>query len=201
MRVAPSPLKAQLRKQLRTLRRAVPPLERRQHSRSAALQVLSLPGFAHGKRVALYLPFDGEIDTRFLLSTARRRGVHVYLPVIADARRGRMRFVPYRGALRSGHFGIHVPTRWTRGLGARWFDLIVVPLVGIDSRGYRLGMGAGFYDRALAYRRIRTSSFGPRLVGLAFDAQRVEDCFAQSWDIRLDCVATESGLTRFTTEA
>jgi 5-formyltetrahydrofolate cyclo-ligase len=201
MRVAPSPLKVQLRRQLRAARRALPLAEHRLRSRSAALNVLSLPGFAYGKRVALYLPFDGETDTRFLIDAARRRGVRLYLPVIINQRHGSMRFVPFAGALRSGHFGIRVPKSSSHPLGARWFDLIVLPMVGIDAAGHRLGMGAGFYDRALAYRRTRKLTWGPRLVGLAFDVQRTEDCFAQPWDIRLDYLAAESGLQRFNSEA
>jgi len=76
-------------------------------------------------------------------------------------------------------------------------DLIVVPLVGVDGRGLRLGMGGGFYDRALAFRRVRKSWKGPRLVGLAFDCQRVDTVFADGWDVRLDSLATESGLVHF----
>jgi 5-formyltetrahydrofolate cyclo-ligase len=80
---------------------------------------------------------------------------------------------------------------------ARWFDLIVVPLVGIDAGGRRLGMGGGFYDRALAFRRGRRTWTGPCLVGLAFDCQRVDAPFADAWDVRVDALSTESGFTDF----
>jgi 5-formyltetrahydrofolate cyclo-ligase len=58
-------------------------------------------------------------------------------------------------------------------------------------------MGAGFYDRVLAFRRLRHHPWGPQLVGLAFDAQRTRAQFAEPWDIRLDALATESGLHHF----
>jgi 5-formyltetrahydrofolate cyclo-ligase len=60
-----------------------------------------------------------------------------------------------------------------------------------------LGMGGGFYDRALEFRRGRLHWRGPRLVGLAFDCQRTDVAFADPWDVRLDSLATESGLVHF----
>ena len=74
---------------------------------------------------------------------------------------------------------------------------MVIPLVGVDAEGRRLGMGGGFYDRALDFRRRRRHWAGPHLVGLAFDNQRTTSSFAESWDVCLDSLATESGLQHF----
>ena len=196
LRVAPS-LKAALRKKLRSARRSFSPSDHQRRSAHAVRVLTRLPGFKSGNRVAVYLPFDGEVDTAALLSAARRRGIVLYTPVIIDKRRGHMRFHRLDGELVRGHFGISVPRRLGPALSARWLHLIVVPLVGIDARGYRLGMGRGFYDRALVYRRS-FAHLGPRLVGLAFECQRTDDCHAEAWDIRLDMLATENGLQRFT---
>ena len=89
-------------------------------------------------------------------------------------------------------FGISVPHRSGRAIAPRWFDLIVVPLVGVDAEGRRLGMGGGFYDRALDFRRHRRHWMGPRLVGLGFECQRADTVCADPWDVRLDSLATES---------
>ena len=158
---------------------------------------MGLPRFAAGKRIALYLPFDRETDTAELFRAARRRGVRVFVPVISDRRHGRMRFYPLEGPTRRGAFGIAVPLRTARPLAPQWLDLIVIPLVGVDAGGGRLGMGLGFYDRALKFRRRRRLWRGPHLVGLAFECQRTEAHFAESWDVTLDCLATESGLHHF----
>jgi 5-formyltetrahydrofolate cyclo-ligase len=166
-------------------------------SHLAARAVMHLPAFAAGKRVALYLPFDRETDTAELIAAARRRGIHLYLPVIVDRRRARMRFYPFDGATRRGTFGIAIPARAGAPMPARFLHLIVVPLVGVDARGRRLGFGGGFYDRALAFRRQRKLWGGPHLVGLAFDCQRTAARFAQPWDLQLDFLATESGLHFF----
>jgi 5-formyltetrahydrofolate cyclo-ligase len=76
-------------------------------------------------------------------------------------------------------------------------DLIVIPLVGVDGVGRRLGMGGGYNDRALAFRRRRRYWKGPHLVGLALDCQRTNVEFADAWDLRLDSLATESGMEHF----
>ncbi len=189
--------KAGLRKILRARRRALPAALHLRLSVRAARAIARLPRFAAGARVAVYLPFDGEADTASLAAAARRRGVRLFVPVVADVRHRRIRFHPLAGTLRRGAYGISVPRRQSRPVDPRWLDLIVVPLVGVDERGRRLGMGAGYYDRAMAYRRARRCWRGPRLIGLAFDCQRVESISAQPWDLGLDLLATETGLRHF----
>jgi 5-formyltetrahydrofolate cyclo-ligase len=194
-------MKVKLRKELRAKRRGLSLAQYALRSRRAASAITRLPAFKAGARVAAYLPFDREADTAALLHAARRRRVRIFVPVVVDLRHRRLRFQPLSGKTRRGAFGISIPhdvphrnLRWT---APRWFDLIVVPLVGVDGRGLRLGMGGGFYDRALAFRRVRKSWRGPRLVGLAFDFQSVDTVFADTWDVRLDSLATESGLAHF----
>jgi 5-formyltetrahydrofolate cyclo-ligase len=190
-------MKLLLRKQLRGARRALDAGTHAAHSTRAAKAVMRLPGFAAGKRIAVYLPFDRETDTAALLVAARRRGIRVFVPVIIDRRHSLMRFYPLNGSTRPGTFGISVPRCRVRPVAAQWLNLIVIPLVGVDDEGHRLGMGGGFYDRALAFRHRRRLWLGPHLVGLAFDCQRTGQSFAQAWDVGLNSLATESGVQRF----
>jgi 5-formyltetrahydrofolate cyclo-ligase len=192
-------MKAKLRKALRRNRRSLNPAEHARHSRIAAAFVARLASFKSGARVAIYLPFDGETNPGALVAAAQRRGIRLYVPVVVDLAHRRLRFYPLAGKMRRGTFGISVPASIAhhRALAPRWFDLIVVPLVGVDGVGRRLGMGGGFYDRALGFRRHRRHWHGPRLVGFAFDCQRTESVFAESFDVRLDALATESGLQHF----
>jgi 5-formyltetrahydrofolate cyclo-ligase len=186
--------KAALRRKLRAERRALSAPDHDRRSRLAAKPIERLPQFSAGRRIALYLPFDREVDTARLIAAARRRGVRVYVPVVVDRRHRRIALYPLSRKTRRGTFGIRIPDRASSMLGARWFNLIVVPMVGVDRAGRRLGMGGGFYDRLFAFRRHRHSWRAPRLVGLAFDCQRVATVEPDSWDLRLDAVATESGL-------
>jgi len=190
-------MKAKLRKQLRTERRSLSAADHSLRSNLAASAITRLAAFKAGARVAIYLPFDRETNTAALMVAARRRGLRMYVPVVTDLRHRRMRFFPLSGKTRRGVFGISVPHRTGRPTAPRWFDLIVVPLVGVDPKGRRLGMGGGFYDRALAFRRSRQHWKGPRLVGLGFDCQQADVVHADPWDVRLDSLATESGLRHF----
>jgi 5-formyltetrahydrofolate cyclo-ligase len=190
-------VKESLRKELRAQRRSLSDSDYRRHSLAAARSVMRLPMFSAGKRVALYLPFDREVDTAPLLRAARQRGVQIFVPVISDRRHRRLRFFPLTAGTMPGTFGILVPRRRQAPISAQWLDLIVVPLVGVDGTGGRLGMGGGYYDRALAFRRRRALWKGPHLVGLAFDCQRTGLKFAAPWDIQLDSLATESGTEHF----
>lgn len=192
-------MKGKLRKELRARRRGLSAADHALRSNLAASSITRLPAFKPGARVAAYLPFDREINTAALLVAARRRRVRIYVPVIESRRYARLRFCPLSGHTRRGVFGISVPHGAARrhAVAPRWLDLIVVPLVGIDDQGRRLGMGGGFYDRALAFRRQRQHWRGPRLVGLAFECQRTDAVYAQAHDIRLDALATECGIRHF----
>src|SRR5450755_72389 len=98
MRVAPSPHpaddKSLLRKALRAKRRGLPTALHASRSALATRYITRLPEFASGRRVALTLSFDREIDTAALIAAARRRGVRLYSPVIVDKRHSRLRFYP-----------------------------------------------------------------------------------------------------------
>jgi 5-formyltetrahydrofolate cyclo-ligase len=190
-------MKATLRKQLRAQRLALSEPEHWHRSLAAARAIARLRFFRAGKCVALYLPFDGEPDTAALAAAARRRGVRVFVPVISDRRHCRLRFYPLTAATVPGEFGISIPRLRLTPISPQWLDLIVIPLVGVDAQGRRLGMGGGYYDRALAFRRRRRCWKGPHLVGLAFDCQRTRVKFADAWDLRLDSLATESGMEHF----
>jgi len=190
-------MKTQLRKALRAKRRALPPALHAEHSGRAAAAITRLRRFKSGARVAIYLSFDGETDTASLLAAARRRRVRIFVPVVTDLRHRRIRFYPLSKQTRRGAYGIAIPHHTSKPIAARWLSLIVVPLVGIDATGRRLGMGGGFYDRAFEFRRRRNDWRGPLLVGLAFDCQRVESVEADSWDLGLDGLATESGMNFF----
>jgi 5-formyltetrahydrofolate cyclo-ligase len=120
-----------------------------------------------------------------------------YAPVLPS--RGRMlRFARIRREtpMTRNRFGIAEPLD-ARPLRARQLDLLLMPLVGFDHRGFRLGMGGGFYDATLAFMRHRRNWRKPRLVGIAYECQRVESLPHDPWDMPLDAVLTERQLYRF----
>jgi 5-formyltetrahydrofolate cyclo-ligase len=104
-------MKATLRKQLRILRRSLKPADHAARSRRAAAAIKRMASFSAGARVAIYLPFDGEVHTDALILAARRRRVRLYVPVVSDLRHRRLKFLPLSGPTRPGVFGIAVPRR------------------------------------------------------------------------------------------
>ncbi len=183
-----------LRASLRQARRSIPPIERARSARRVALiaerERLVRPQW----RIGLYIALPEELDTAALLALARRRGSQVYLPRIGAQSPARsMQFVRLGTRVLRNRFGIPEP------LGpalpsARALDILFVPLVGFDRRGNRLGMGGGYYDRALAFTRARAMSARPLLVGLGYAMQQLERIERAAHDVPLDMVITERGI-------
>lgn len=135
-----------------------------------------------------------EVDTRSLMRHLASAGHTLYVPYIQSFRRREMRFVKADGPMRANRFGIAEPTTTAARMPSSQLDVVFVPLVGFDHRGARLGMGAGFYDRAFAFRLRRLHWRKPVLVGLAFACLEVERIPEHSHDVRLDAVVTEHGV-------
>jgi 5-formyltetrahydrofolate cyclo-ligase len=184
------------RRRLRRLRAAVAGEERLAAGRAICRTLERLPVFRRGARVALYLPMRGEVDLRPSLLSAWRRGITVFVPRIVNRRRGRMSFVPWSpgAAERRNSYGIAEPAGALAQEPALHLDAVVLPVVGFDRQGNRLGMGAGYYDRALRRRRDPARRWRrPLLVGVAFACQELPAIPASPWDVPLDLIVTEQG--------
>ncbi|EMD98535.1 MULTISPECIES: 5-formyltetrahydrofolate cyclo-ligase [Stutzerimonas stutzeri subgroup] len=185
-----------LRRRLRHARRQLTPAQQRLAARRLYRQLAQHPWFRRARHIALYLPNDGEIDPRLLLHAAQRRGKATYLPVLNPWPRTRMVFqrIEPSERLRRNRFGIPEPMIRTARQRRVWaLDLLLMPLVGFDGNGGRLGMGGGFYDRSLAYRAMRKKSHKPTLLGLAHECQRVDRLPLESWDVALQATVTDQG--------
>lgn len=184
----PVALRNTLRRDMRIRRRGLSPVRRQLATRAILRHLRALPAYRRAVHVALYWPADGEPDLRELACHARLSGKQVYLPVVAHG--GAMRFAPWSEAtaLHRNRYGIPEPVGGRRRVKATRLDIVIAPLVAFDVRGHRLGMGGGYYDRALAGRRHR-----PLLIGAAFAIQQASRIPAQPWDVPLDIVLTERG--------
>lgn len=185
-----------LRRLLRARRRALTPAEQRQAARDLYRQLAQHPLFRRARHIALYLPNDGEIDPQLLRREAWRRGKHIYLPLLAHWPRTHMVFQRIDAAetLRRNRFRIPEPRPCPARQRRPWaLDLLLLPLVGFDDTGGRLGMGGGFYDRALAYRLRHRNWQKPVLLGLAHACQQVDRLPLESWDVPLHATVTDRG--------
>lgn len=185
-----------LRRLLRARRRALSPAEQRHAARGLYRQLAQHPLFRRAKTLALYLPNDGEIDPIALQRAAFKQGKRVYLPRLAQWPRTHMVFQEWRRGerLRVNRFGIPEP-RWClqRQRRAWSLDLVLLPLVGFDAQGGRLGMGGGFYDRAFSYKTRSGGWKKPTLLGLAHACQRVDALPLACWDVPLYATVTDQG--------
>jgi len=165
-------------------------------SKDAASQVAAhfLAAFSKGDGTIFsgYAAFGDELDPAPLIAALRARGAIIALPVVE--RKGAplvFRIWDESTRMAPGPFGIAEPTADSPAVRP---DILLVPLLLADLRGYRLGYGGGFYDRTIAALR---AAGGVCTIGLAYEAQVVSHLDAESWDEKLDHLVTESGVRHF----
>ena len=151
--------------------------------------IIALPEFISAPRVFTYFSSGREADTKAIIAAAVSLGKTVALPVTLG--RGKMYFSPYNGNeddLTDSFFGIPQPAAGSAELSPRVGDMIVVPALCFDRRGFRLGHGGGYYDRFLAGNPAFT-------VGLCRELLIYSDVLpAEPHDIRVDCLVTEKSV-------
>ncbi|BBB23098.1 5-formyltetrahydrofolate cyclo-ligase [Abyssogena phaseoliformis symbiont OG214] len=175
-----------LRLTLRQKRRAINHNNRERFAKRLLSQTQKLVTFKRGQKIAIYLPNDGEIDTKYITNFLKKQGFSIYLPKLDNEI---LKFAKLGNEFKKNKFGIDEPVV-TEALNAKQLDVIFMPLVGFDAQRNRIGMGGGFYDRTLAFKKHQTNYNNPKLYGLAFDCQQITKIDSRSWDITLDIVIT-----------
>jgi 5-formyltetrahydrofolate cyclo-ligase len=167
-------------------RRALPRSEKTRRA-SAVLAALraDAASFA-GKRVGFYWPMKGEIDLLPFVRAVLPELSAAALPVIIEKQRP-LEFWQWTTRTELCNRGVwNIPYPAERILVEP--EVLLVPLVGFDRAGYRLGYGGGYYDRTLAPPEKR-----PRLIGVGFELGRLPTIHPQPHDIPLDVIITEVG--------
>ena len=188
--------RAQLRTQLRQKRRSLTPNQQAQAAQNLYRQLAQHPLFLRAQHIALYLAGDGEIDPQWIMREAWRRGKSVYLPVLPCWPKTAMAFQRVRPVQtwEKNRFGILQPRWYVADQRPVWaLDAVLLPLVGFDQKGGRLGMGGGFYDRIFAKLVQTDHLLTPQRIGLAHECQRVESLPVAAWDVPLHAVVTDQG--------
>lgn len=182
------------RKQLRTQRLSISDKERSECAQQLYKRVSQHPFFLNSKRIAAYLPANGEADTKALIERAWQMNKQVYVPVLMPFLHNRLWFIRYRPDTRlvKNRFGIAEPESIHHQRIAPYaLDLVLTPLLGFDRNGNRLGMGGGFYDRSFAFLLHRQHWIKPRLLGIGYDFQCIPNLPHQPWDVPLTAIATD----------
>jgi len=186
--------KQQLRRQLRQQRQGLDPRQLRNASDRIIQRLNTLPLIRRAQRIGFYMASNGEVDLDPLLQQSLQQGKQCFLPVLHPFHDARLWFVQWQQhqALQINRFGIAEPVAHHARISKPFaLDVVLVPLLGFDEQGNRLGMGKGYYDRCFAYLRRRRQWHRPRLIGVAHDFQKVEGLVAEPWDVPLDLIVTE----------
>ena len=159
-------------------------------ARAAAAQVIATRPFPvavpAGAIVAGFVPIKSEINPLALMRKLAEAGATLALPVVAG--RGKpliMRAWRFGERLNAGGWGIKEPAADAAELRP---DILIVPLLAFDRRGYRIGYGAGYYDMTIAALRAEKTIVA---AGIAFAAQEIPEVPVTPRDARLDLVLTE----------
>jgi len=137
------------------------------------------------RSVLLYIPLPIEVDVRPLIVWLRRRGVTVYVPFMEGES---FRLVKYRLPLRRKRFGIYEP-KHSKQHREKKIDIAIVPVVGIDSTGRRIGFGKGMYDRFFDRERRNIQ----QIVFVQKELCRSPIPVTDDYDIKGDILVTGNG--------
>lgn len=144
--------------------------------------------FQASQHIACYIASPEEFDCHPLIEMIWKKQKNCYLPILLQENElGFSHYLP-QDPLAPNRYKILEPSH-PQIFPKEELDLVLLPLVGFDFKGNRLGMGAGYYDKTFAFHKDK-----PFLLGLGYEIQKIEEITADPWDIPLDGVLTESKL-------
>ena len=155
--------------------------------------ILQSDAFRSSENIALYHAVRGEADPAGLIySRPDNSEKNFFLPVISSNKSQGLEFAPFNTntQYKNNQFSIPEPSVESSDLiNGESLDLVIMPLLGFDNKGNRLGMGGGYYDRCFSFKK--SSPKKPVLLGFAYDFQQIDAICTEPWDIRLDMITTE----------
>lgn len=176
--------KQQLRKTLLSLREALPKHLVTQFSQNICQKILDFKPFQNAKNIGYYHALNHEVSLAFLSSKTHKA---FYVPKITGQS---MSFCQDLAPYHQNQFGILEPTN-NQNITIDHLDMILVPMVGFDRQGHRLGMGKGYYDRLLS-KHARS----PLLVGVAYSFQERPLIPLENHDQSMDYIITEKTILK-----
>lgn len=184
---------AALRRELRNRRLALTTRQQQHHAQGLAQQFARSPWSWRSGIIASYLAGNGELDPRFIHQRCWATERTLAVPVVRGQQLEFFQLSAHTGFTQN-RFGLREPDTRASFVDTRGISIMLLPLLGFDDAGNRLGMGGGFYDRHLGNL---TPGLRPTLIGIGHECQRVATLPAQPWDIPLDGLLTEKHWQRF----
>ena len=187
--------KSALRARLVAERERLHEHQRRRMDRQICAHLLRFLDERDCVNLAAFHAFRGEPDLMPALEALHQEGRRIFLPVVGRDRCMQFHRWSPGAATAKNQFGILEPVG-TPSCPISRLDLVLMPLVAFSVAGARLGMGAGYYDRAFEFC-LKAPDSGPMRVGAAYSLQEVDNLPVQTWDVPLDAVITDRGLKTF----
>lgn len=181
--------KSDIRHLLRQRRNALSAIEQTTAAQALSVQLQQLPIFRQPQTIGLYYPSDGEISPLNFVSQNPQH--HYFLPSLSTTEQRLLHFHPWKleDELQYNPLGVAEPKQQGITIDTLSLSVILMPLVGFDSTGTRLGMGGGFYDYTLRQHGDQIQK--PYLIGMAHACQQHTKLTADPWDIPLEAVMTD----------
>jgi 5-formyltetrahydrofolate cyclo-ligase len=183
-------LKSTLRKAILARRRALDASEKSAADDVIQEVFLATPEYLAADSVALYCAVHNEVSTERVIHHALLAGKALFLPAV-EGHGMLFRQVSSREDLVVGRFGIMEPAAGCAATAPEKIDLIVVPGVGFDLSGQRIGYGKGYYDRAL--HKLEGKGI---LTAFCYDFQLVDSLAGEQHDVNMDMIITEQRLIK-----
>ena len=181
---------SQLRQYGRETRASLDELTREFASSVIAKKVVASAWFRRAEYIGCYLSTQDEVNTWEIISRSWQMKKRVFAPICKKHFRMQFHEVTPDTDLCLNRYGVFEPVG-SETVTPRMLDIVIAPVVAFDREHNRIGMGGGYFDRTFSFLRHRNAWLHPKLVGLAFACQQVEEITPNPWDIRLSGTITE----------
>lgn len=191
---------SELRRSLRHSRRQISADTRAHFDYQINQQIIRSGLLLRQPRIASYMAYAGEPSLGFFIKTCFHRNIPHYLPTLTNKNTLLFSKYSWGDKLKYNQFNIEeADTNVT--LPSKFLSIILMPLVGYDKQGNRLGAGGGYYDRTLSFTINSACKISPLLIGIAYSNQQVNSLNTQPWDIPLDAIINEQQIICFSKRA
>ncbi|MGQ9629826.1 MAG: 5-formyltetrahydrofolate cyclo-ligase [bacterium] len=183
----PKEEKKAIRRRILNERNSMDRSEIAKRSEEIARKLISSPEFESAGVVMVFVSFGSEVRTQRILNAALSSGKRVAVPLVQDKKIIASELLDPENDLAPGTYGILEPKpECVRPVPAEEIDLIVTPGLAFDRRGYRIGYGAGYYDRF-----FKTTRPDAPKIAVAFDFQVLDEVPTTERDLPVDAIITE----------
>lgn len=179
--------KTVIRKEILSIRSNLGKKEHEIKSKAIIKKLLDSKFYKDAKNIMIYISFKGEVDTHKFIKKAMDNGKNILIPVtLPENKQIKPSLINSFDELEIGFYNILTPKKeFIKYIDPNDIDLIIVPGLGFDRKGYRVGFGGGYYDRFLSDLKHITK------ISIAFDFQILDNVPKESFDIPVDYIFTE----------